>query len=205
MQLITVILCTVGCASTLAFQYRCVESRRCSINSRLNARVAKREEEQQKETAAATDDELVPLPFSGILGNEAGGLFDTPLNVFDPTKDTDDLPGTDGSDEKIAAIQRRIKDRVEELKKAGEWELTNEEFGRNPLAKVSLLQTMLYQIQICKPFESYGELGLTYGLVLATSSVLLGYLLILKITFNSFMQWYIDTDFELLNSILRNG
>lgn len=32
-----------------------------------------------------------------------------PIEEYDPLKNTDDLPGEDGSPEKIAAIQKRIE------------------------------------------------------------------------------------------------
>jgi hypothetical protein len=168
---------------------------------KLSARVARKQEEQQKEEAG--DNEMVELPFSGLIGAEQGGLFDNPVNIFDPIKDTDSLPGEDGSDEKIAAIQKRIQERVQELKKAGEWEITNEEFGGNPLEKIPIWQTMIYQVQNCKPFESYGELALTYSLVLTTSLFIIGILLFSKITFESFITWYINTDFDFMSGLIR--
>mmetsp|Transcript_18273 Transcript_18273/g.18349 ORF Transcript_18273/g.18349 Transcript_18273/m.18349 type:complete len:203 (+) Transcript_18273:100-708(+) len=174
------------------------------LHSILRARVAKQEEETTKEKVD-DDDDMIQVPFTGLVSQDGGGVFDKPVDVFDPTKDTDDLPGADGSDEKIAAIQKRIQDRVAELKKAGEWEMSNEEFGRNPLASISLFDTMIYQIQNCKPFESYGELGLTYGLVITTSSFILTYLLALKLAFEAWIQWFVSTDFDFLSSIIRSG
>jgi len=104
-----------------------------------------------------TDDDKMTLPYAGLVGKEQGGLFDKPLAVFDPIKNVDDLPGADGSAEKIEAIQRRIQERVEELKKAGEWGDEGDAFGRDPLAKQPIWTTMAMQIKSCRPFESFGS------------------------------------------------
>eukprot|EP01041_Mallomonas_annulata_P003961 gene3961-7896_t len=202
-------LCLLGSSWGLVFNVRSKSSSmRCQSLSSLKARVARNQEEQQKEEAGNNnEDDMIALPFMGLIGSEQGGLFDTPINLFDPTKDTDDLPGADGSDEKIAAIQRRIQERVQELKKAGEWEMSSEEYGRNPLAKIPIYETMLYQIQNCKPFESFGELGLTYSLVISTSVFILVYLLGLKLVLEELITWYVKTDFEsdFLSGIIRGA
>ena len=68
-------------------------------------------------------------------GFEQGKLFNKEVDVYDPLKDTDNLPGKDGSDEKIAALQQRIQDRVDALKKSGEWDDDQDTFGSDPLAR----------------------------------------------------------------------
>ena len=118
------------------------------------------------------------------------------LNVYDPLKDTADLPGEDGSPEKIAAIQARIEDRVAELKKSGEWGDEGDVYGADPLAKQSLVTTMGMQLKACKPFETIDELALTYLLVLVTTITLSVYLVVLRDGFDTAAKWYINTDFD---------
>ena len=63
-------------------------------STKLFARVAKKEDE--KEVAGSSkvdDDEMITIPFTGLIGKEQGSLFDKPLDLFDPMKNTDDLPG----------------------------------------------------------------------------------------------------------------
>jgi hypothetical protein len=49
--------------------------------------------------------------------------------------------------------QKRIQERVEELKRTGEWEQDLQTFGKDPLSKISLLDSMIYSI-VCltEPF-----------------------------------------------------
>jgi hypothetical protein len=161
---------------------------------KVSARVARKEEEQEQTTES--DDEMITIPFTGLVGKENGALFDKPLEVFDPLKNTDDLPGADGSEEKIAAIQQRIQERVDALKKAGQWDDNDEVYGKDPLAKQSILQTMAMQLKVCKPFDSVDELALTYVLLIATTGALMAYLLVLRETFDTFIEWFVATDFD---------
>lgn len=159
----------------------------------LRARVARKEDEQEK---AGRTEELVTIPFDGLVGRDQGSLFDKPLDVFDPIKDTDSLPGKDGSDEKIAAIQARITERVAVLKKAGQWDDGGDVFGKDPLATQPIWQTMAMQVKICKPFDSADELALTYVLLLMTTVFLMGYLIVLREAFDGFIIWFTTTDFD---------
>ena len=170
----------------------------------LFARVQKAEEENVDIMTTDGDNgegEGMAIPFDGVVGRENGALFDKPLNVYDPLKDTADLPGEDGSPEKIAAIQQRIEDRVAELKSAGEWGDDGDVFGTDPLAKQSLIATMAMQMKACKPFETLDELALTYILVLVTTVTLSVYLVFLRDSFDSAASWFINTDFDFLNSL----
>lgn len=165
-------------------------------SSSLTAKVQKAEEENIQVTEAGDITEGQAFPFDGVVGRENGALFDKPLNVYDPLKDTDDLPGEDGSQEKIAAIQQRIESRVAELKMAGEWGDDGDVFGTDPLARQSLVATMSMQLKACKPFETLDELGLTYLLVLGTSVILSIYLVVLRDSFDAAANWFINTDFD---------
>eukprot|EP01035_Chromulina_nebulosa_P017249 gene17249-22777_t len=120
-------------------------------------------------------------------------------------KDTSDLPGEDGSDEKIAAIMKRIEERVQTMKQTGDWD-EGDNFGKNPLANQSLIDTMISQIQTCKPFESFDELALTYLLMLGTTVFLSTYLLTMRDLSNNFMLWFTgsDLDSEFMNTVMRN-
>eukprot|EP00595_Chromulina_sp_UTEXLB2642_P001579 CAMPEP_0196761498 /NCGR_PEP_ID=MMETSP1095-20130614/756_1 /TAXON_ID=96789 ORGANISM="Chromulina nebulosa, Strain UTEXLB2642" /NCGR_SAMPLE_ID=MMETSP1095 /ASSEMBLY_ACC=CAM_ASM_000446 /LENGTH=124 /DNA_ID=CAMNT_0042111119 /DNA_START=196 /DNA_END=567 /DNA_ORIENTATION=+ len=120
-------------------------------------------------------------------------------------KDTSDLPGEDGSDEKIAAIMKRIEERVQTMKQTGDWD-EGDTFGKNPLANQSLIDTMISQIKTCKPFESFDELALTYLLMLGTTVFLSTYLLTMRDLSNNFMLWFTgsDLDSEFMNTVMRN-
>jgi hypothetical protein len=65
----------------------------------LDARVAKKEEETTKELAQ--EDGFMTVPYEGLVGAERGGLFDTPLKIFDAMNDIDSVGGEDGSDEQM--------------------------------------------------------------------------------------------------------
>jgi hypothetical protein len=131
------------------------------------------------------------------VGYIPNNLFYEPVDVAaDPLRNTDDLPGEDGSDEKIAAIQKRIAERVELLKAKGLWEADGDDFGRDPLAKQPLWTTMLMQLKACRPFETWDELALTFVLVISTTVALAGYLIFLTWFLEGAVGWYIHTDFD---------
>jgi hypothetical protein len=170
----------------------------------LNARVSGKVEEQEQ--AGKTED-LITIPFDGLVGREQGSLFDRPLDIFDPLKDTDSLPGQDGSDEKIAAIQKRIVERVAALKLSGQWGDDTDVQGRDPLATQPIWSTMAQQVRICKPFESVDELALTYILLLLTTAFLMVYLIALRESFDTFIVWFVDSDFDndFLNGLFNQS
>ena len=127
---------------------------RCSILSRTTTRrtgnsllplkgVSREAEDEAQKMDMGKMVEEGEIPYGGMVGKENGALFDKPLQPFDPLKNTEDLPGVDGSPEKIAAIQNRIQARVDELKKAGEWGDDTEAYGKDPLASQSLVQASL--------------------------------------------------------------
>lgn len=144
------------------------------------------------------DDDLVTVPFDGLIGRQGGNLFDTPVKLYDfnPTDDTDSLPGEDGSEEKMEAIQARIKQRVEELKRSGQWGDDYNEFGRNPLADVPVWRLMYMQARAVKPYDSPDELALTYLLTALATVALSVYLLGLGAVLEPAMKAYIETDFD---------
>ena len=163
----------------------------------LFGRAAKTEDSGATNSKTGIDkDETISVPYRGLVGYEPGSLFNKPVEVFDPLKDTSDLPGDDGSDEKILAIQQRIQDRVEALRKSGEWEDDSEEFGKDPLARQSIFQTMIMQIKACRPYESLSDLGLTYTLVLLSTFSVMAYLIFLRDILDTVITWYVKTDFD---------
>jgi hypothetical protein len=175
-----------------------VSFRPYGVLNRLDmARVQPADETADESITSSGGGEGVNIPFDGIVGKENGALFDKPLNIYDPLKDTSGLPGEDGSPEKIAAIQQRIEERVAALKKSGEWGDDGEVYGSDPLAKQSLVQTMTMQLKACKPFETVDELLLTYALVLVTTFTLSLYLIFLRDNFDAAADWYIKTDFDV--------
>jgi len=170
----------------------------------LNQRVAKnnKEDETQMQKVELGEDEMI-VPYTGLVGNEEGRVFNKPLQTFDPMDNTDDLPGEDGSDTKINAIQARIQARVEELKSAGQWEEDGDDFGMDPLRFQPLVVTMGEQVKVCKPFESISDLTLTYLLVLITTLALGSYLIALREGLDSFIGWYEASDFDAFTSAVN--
>lgn len=170
--------------------------------SRIYARVAKNDGDEKQESS----ENMVTIPFDGLVGGERGKLFDDPVEVYDPIKNTEDLPGEDGSEEKINAIMQRIDERVQALKRSGEWDSEGDNFSSNPLAYQPLWQTMIMQVKACKPFESYDELVLTYLLMLFTTVLLAGYLVLIRDSLNDFMLWFTGSDFdsEFIDSVMKN-
>lgn len=176
--------------------------------TQLQGKIAKIEE--GKNSAVNFDnndrDGGVNIPYAGLIGYEANNLFYQPIDINDPLKDTSDLPGEDGSDEKIAAIQQRIQNRVESLKLEGNWENEADQYGKDPLATQPIWITMMMQLKACRPFETWDELALTYTLVILTTAVLAGYIILVSDTLKSTLDWYVQTDFnaELFNNIVAS-
>ena len=168
---------------------------------KLHAKIAKAEEEKVYSTE---NGELVNLPYDGLVGSNRERLFDEPLEIYDPLKNTNDLPGEDGSEIKINAILAQIEERSQYLKSTGQW-IEDDSFSSNPLSYQPIWITMKQQIQAARPFESISELWLTYILVIATTLLLSGYLVFLKEYLNAFVLWFINTDInsDFLNQILR--
>jgi hypothetical protein len=168
------------------------------INLRLHEKVAKSPEEdrEQNEVKAAVDNPLV-IPYSGLMGYIPNNLFYEPVDVArDPLQNTDDLPGEDGSEEKLAAIQKRIAERVESLREKGLWKNDGDDFGRDPLAKQPLWKTMAMQLKACRPFATWDELALTFVLVIGTILSLTAYLIFLTWFLEGAVNWYFRTDFD---------
>jgi hypothetical protein len=173
----------------------------------LQQRVAKNvkgEEATFGKVDRGDDGEEIAVPYQGLAGNTEGRVFNSALQTFDPMEGTDDLPGEDGSDVKINAIQQRIEARVTELKKNGQWGEEGDEYGLDPLKTQNIFVTMGEQVRACKPFESFGDLALTYLLVLATTVLLSTYLISLREGLDGFIGWYEKTDLDALNGLFRN-
>lgn len=180
---------------------RCIKSLKLSHIKSLKplyGKIAKAEDSGSLNSKTGVDkDETISVPFRGLVGYEPGSLFNKPVEVYDPLKDTNDLPGEDGSDEKILAIQNRIQERVEALKKAGEWgDDDSEEFGKDPLARQSIFKTMIMQVKACRPYENVSDLALTYTLVLISTFSVMIYLIFLREVLDNAITWYVNTDFD---------
>lgn len=140
----------------------------------------------------------VNLPQEGLIGYQPGSLFYKPIDIYDPLENTYDLPGEDGSPEKISAIEKRIAEKVEKLKVSGEWDqFTSKEFGKDPLRDVPLLQAVFSNIKAGKPFDSWGELAVTMFSVAATIVLLSVYLLGVTALCDSFVEWFKSLDFQI--------
>lgn len=175
---------------------------------RLYGRAAKVEEKEASGSAEQGDgdDDPVSLPFTGVIGMQGGNLFEKPLDVYDPTKDLMDVPGEDGSAEQAAAMQAKIQKRVAELKRTGEWDRANEEFGKDPLSNVPMGSAMLSMLKAAKPFERWDEFALTYFIVLGGSAVLMAYVISIGTGIDGFIEWFVKTDFdsEIFSAIARS-
>ncbi|KAJ1429041.1 hypothetical protein B484DRAFT_449559 [Ochromonadaceae sp. CCMP2298] len=208
MQLIILVAVLALCAFSFVGALRPALSRSAIQRSRrLYGKIAKNEEKPAQGTGTNGEPESMTLPYNGMVGYEPNNLFYEPIDVSDPLKDTSELPGEDGSDEKIEAIQARIQARVDVLKKTGQWDAYEGlEYGKDPLASQPLLSTMVMQVKACRPFESVSDLGLTYVLVIIATLVIAGYLVVLRNTLDVGVSWYVDTDFDsdFLTKLLGN-
>lgn len=168
------------------------------LQFQLLARVSRTEEDAKAEQAAeGGSEDSITIPYKGLMDFEQGRMFSQPLKEYDPLDDIDDLPGEEGSDEKLAAIQKRIEDRVAALRKSGEWndeEIQN--YGRDPLRDIPLPNVIAMQIKAVKPFESPSDLALNYILLIITTIVIGGYVAFLRDNIESLMNWYVGTDFD---------
>lgn len=167
--------------------------------SRLYARVSKTEEDMKQMASSGqtpSPGDMISLPYPGLAGFIPNNMFYEPIDISDPLKNTDDLPGEDGSEEKISAILQRIQQRVEQLQVTGEWDDEGSEFGSDPLAKQPIWQTMAMQIQSCRPFETVDDLALTYVLVVTATLFIMAYLVFLMTSLDTVVGWYVNTDFD---------
>lgn len=173
----------------------------------LNAKVSKQEESTQENqlqqvpqdgklpSLPADGEEMMTLPYTGIIGYEPRGLFYKPVDLYDPLKDTSDLPGEDGSPERIAAMQERMQRRIDALKASGQWDEDRfTQMGKNPLQRVPLLEVMREQAKVTQPFESVDEFALVLSLTLVTITSLGVYLFIIKSGLREVVDWWLNSD-----------
>lgn len=193
---------------TSSIHFETLQRRYCSFI--LFGKISKAEEQDQLQeqgilTGSGENDDRMTLPYTGLVGYEPQNLFYKPIDMFDPLKDTSDLPGADGSPEKIAAIQDRIKQRVAELEAAGQWD-DDPDAGRNPLQSKPMIETMVDMLKVCQPFESLDEFVLTYILTAAMTIALSVYLLFLGDFLPPIMKAFVTADFdsEFLSNFINN-
>ena len=155
------------------------------------------------------DDDMIAVPYNGLIGYETGQLFQKPLEKFDatatPTKNTDDLPGQPGSDERNDAIVARIKQRVEDLKQQDEWRNDDQDFGKNPLQNIPLTEVMVQQLKVIRPFESFSEFALTLTLLIITTGFLTVFININNGFDEQFIKWWTGNDFDVLSGFIRES
>jgi hypothetical protein len=171
----------------------------------LHARISKtNDEDLQTRADEDASDKPISIPLNGVMGYEPGTLFKKPLSIYDPLKDTDSLPGEDGTEEKANAIKERIQDRIEELKRMGKWdEIQREEFGKNPLADIPLWKSILIHTKAAQPFESVEDLALTYVLVFVVTLISAGYWYVVSVGMDAAIDWYLRTDIDFISNIAR--
>ena len=140
------------------------------------------------------EEEMIVLPFDGLVGREKG-LFRKELDAMNPIQAAYDLlPGEDGSPERKAAIEAAVRQRIAAIQ-ADNYEpmLVDDD----PLKGVPLWKASLQMLAVCRPFESYSELALTFLLANLTTIVVGLYVTAVNTSFSSWLQWYIDSDFSM--------
>lgn len=146
--------------------------------------------------------EMVDVPFNGLIGQENGQIFEKPMEKFDaayaPTRSTEGMPGLPGSDERNEAIMNRIKERVADLKTKDEWRNDQENFGRNPLSNVAITEVMLEQLKVIRPIESFSEFTLTLCLLIFTTAFLTVFVDFNNYLDDHFIEWW--TEFDTISS-----
>ena len=197
MRFLLALLFAIGILDCLSF--RLPSSLRVRNFTGLSGKIAKAAAERTAESATTgkiDKNELISIPYGGLVGYEPNNLFYEPVDITDPFKNTDDLPGEDGSPEKIQAIQQRIQQRVEMLKQRGEWNEDGDVYGKDPLANMPLWSTMWMQVKACKPYDSFDDLLLTYILVIITTFAMAAYTVGAKYVCEAFVDWFLKTDFD---------
>eukprot|EP01039_Chlorochromonas_danica_P002010 gene2010-2193_t len=194
----------------------CLRPTAAAASTALFARVSKRQNEKESEddgaattttttasasTSASTqsgeEEGMVSIPYGGLAGYKQGSLFTDPVPLFDPLKDTSDLPGEVGSPENTAAMMRRIEERVAQLKQTPEWaEIQQTEFGKNPLEKIPFWEGLWIHAKAAQRDDNPDELPL----VIFNSAFIIAFLAIYLSIVNSGLEhaldWYLRTDFD---------
>ena len=94
-------------------------------------------------------------------------------------------------------MKAKIQQRVEMLKKAGEWgDDTGDVFGKDPLSNQPLYKTMFSQIKSAQYFNSFDEFALTYLLVFIGGGIISLYLFVVQNGLDDLIQWFETTDFD---------
>lgn len=167
-------------------------------HKRLHGRVAKVEDEESKadQLDNEVDGEIVEIPFGGLIGMKNRNLFDTPLEVYDPTEELMNVPGEDGSEEQALNMQRKIQERVDRLKASGEWQKRDAEFSKDPLSNIPMWSAAYSMVKSAKPFERWDEFALTYILVVVGGTLLGLYIYLCGVVLDIFFDWFLKTDFD---------
>lgn len=140
------------------------------------------------------EEEMIVLPFDGLVGREKG-LFRKELDALNPIQAAYDLlPGEDGSPERKAAIEAAVRQRIAAIQADNYKPMLVDD---DPLKGVPLWKASLQMLAVCRPFESYSELALTFLLANLTTIVVGLYVTAVNTSFSSWMQWYIDSDISL--------
>lgn len=154
-----------------------------------------------------SSDDMVVVPFNGLIGQENGQIFEKPIEQFDaayaPTKSTGDMPGLPGSDERNDAIMNRIKERIADLKTRDEWRNDDESYGKNPLHDVAISEVMLEQMKVIRPIESFSEFTLTLCLLIFTTAFLTLFVGLNNDFDERFIEWWNRAEFDIMISLLR--
>jgi hypothetical protein len=150
----------------------------------------------------SSTDDLIDLPYGGILGYQPGKAVETPVDMLDPllnplTISFEDLPGAEGSTERMEALQKLIDDRVQAVNDL----IDSREIGNNVKPAnppESLLQSLFKDITMqSKEGPKWSEL-----VFYSFSNVMIGaffmiYFSVADKFFGNLINWFIDTDFGI--------
>ena len=190
----SIIFCEICCAFSFLqpIQHNSLQTSIVSRRRISTVGFAKVDDETEEKSTPAFDEQVR----KSLFGEPTETLAE-PVNI---------LPTEQSSDEKRAAIQLQISQKVAALKKAGEWNDGPDVFGKDPLASQPIWMTMAAQLKSTR-FETTQEFLTIYFLLLATTAFLTTYLLVLRDTFDSFIVWFVKNDFdnEFLQSLFNQS
>jgi len=210
--LCTLLLGVFSVVSSLGlFHSRKVSLRQAGMSTtRLHGRVAKPAESENKKAVIGTaadeevgsagvggddDDDMITVPFEGLVGrNQGGGLFNKALEIEDPTEAVfANVSGVPGSPEYEAAIGAVINARLEALKRG---ELDDIQVEKDPMEGVTMWKMGFDAIRTTRPFDSASDFALTLILINIALFSVFSYTYAVNSVLQIFVDWWIKTDFS---------
>jgi len=194
-----ILLLLPNAAALLGFQ-RVVGHRNGDSATRLlMARVSKPDNQQASRVVVGASgdeggkdpegDDMITLPFDGLVGKRSGGLFDKPLEAMDNEQAEFDRLS---DEEKRIFVDRKISARIEAIKRGDAEPIPQ---SKDPLEGMTTLDIMRSALAVTKPFDSWSDFALAYILAIFTTLFVLGYNVLLTENLGNLMDWFLDTDF----------